>query len=146
MPRGPAACAERGSVAARPAPGCGPPSPPTQQQEQQGGVQVEQHTSSRRERGASIAQHEAELRLLRRAREENGEEIANLRRAVGTASFERDAANKQLAQREEGARRSEETLQRQCAVRVLRSMPGGSANRRSKAKQIAGRWWGARIR
>ena len=34
-----------------------------QQQEQQGGVQVEQHTSSRRERGASIAQHEAELQV-----------------------------------------------------------------------------------
>ena len=36
-----------------------------QQQEQQGGVQVEQHTSSRRERGASIAQHEAELQVER---------------------------------------------------------------------------------
>ena len=53
--------------------GCGPHDPVEQdeqqkveqQQEQQGGVQVEQHTSSRRERGASIAQHEAELQVER---------------------------------------------------------------------------------
>ena len=99
-----------------------------------GVAEVESDASEAREHVRTLAhantQLEAEVRMLRRTRDEHVGELASLRRAVGTATFERDAAAAQQQTQGEAAARTEETTMRQsqvsrrsCLLRPPRSPP-----------------------
>ena len=96
-----------------------------------GVAEVESDASEAREHVRTLAhantQLEAEVRMLRRTRDEHVGELASLRRAVGTATFERDAAAAQQQTQGEAAARTEETTMRQSQVsrrsRLLRPPP-----------------------
>jgi len=85
-----------------------------------GVAEVESDASEAREHVRTLAhantQLEAEVRMLRRTRDEHVGELASLRRAVGTATFERDAAAAQQQTQGEAAARTEETTMRQSQV------------------------------
>ncbi|KAL1524944.1 hypothetical protein AB1Y20_019820 [Prymnesium parvum] len=92
-----------------------------------------------RELTESNGQHEVELRMLRQTNEEQKHEIDTLRRALGTASFERDAAARKLEARGEHGSpgRSAEVYQRQCET--IKELDADRSRLRLEVERLAQR-------